>query len=415
MVDWKRVKRYALLALAAVVVIIAAWLAIQFHALAHILETAESIGKWAYALLGAVLLSMTAGPLPGYTVMCAASGFILGLPGGFALAASVTVGGSAVGFLAGRRLLKTYVEAKVKSYPRFHALYRAVETGGIKIVVLFRMIPLPYGVINLFLSATPISFWVFISVTTADLIRTLLDVWLGSQARDIHDVLTGQAKSSPQEKAVLAFSLIGTVAVTIGISIFIGRTLRKHKLVSDEDEKQSLIVELQDSSSGGVAPDSSVQAGNILSASPVGDIEMESSGGVHRSDSKAEKLAHQGSSSRIAGVPRMGSMSSKSGGSESHAGSIASGSAKFTLDAEDDEPRPTLATVGRRGSLVQRGNGRGSAGEEEMHEVVSETLSRPSSIGSLGSIKVAPSVLASPAPRSNSFTQAGFARTSNNI
>eukprot|EP00741_Cyanophora_paradoxa_P019502 tig00021127_g18825.t1 len=201
-----------------------------------------------FLLIGGLIALFCILPLPGFfTAFWGASGFILGFWQGCLISSIGTIVGSMLAFGAGRKLLSSYVERKIKAYPKFNALNRAIQEGGLKVVWLFRMAPLPYAMVTILLSATPTKFWMFAVATSVDPVRLFADVYVGSQARDLHDLIAGKGEMTGPEKFALIFGLGLAIGVCVLISVFIARAMRKYNLIADpadlKEEKLNLMRE----------------------------------------------------------------------------------------------------------------------------------------------------------------------------
>lgn len=93
-------------------------------------------------------------PLVGYSTCATVAGFVYGFPGGWPLAASATVAGSAAAFAACQRAggAAAYVRRLAARDTRFVALGQVLRRDGLALLVMVRLCPLPYSLSNGFLA-----------------------------------------------------------------------------------------------------------------------------------------------------------------------------------------------------------------------------------------------------------------------
>lgn len=125
-------------------------LALARRSLQHLLLWAEGLPP----LLGLLLfvLGFVAVSFPcgwGYLVLSVAAGYLYGFAQGLALMAAGVLLGTGVAHVVCRRLLAARVAARVRGSERLSAVIRVVEgAGGLKVVALARLTPIPFGLQN---------------------------------------------------------------------------------------------------------------------------------------------------------------------------------------------------------------------------------------------------------------------------
>lgn len=129
---------------------------------------------------------------------------------GSTFAASVT-------FLAGRTLLRRFVEQKVAHDARFRALDQAVGQHGFKIVFLSRLSPvLPYNLLNYAFGVTQVRFRDYVLASWTGMFPgTCLYVSIGAAAKSLTEVTSGSSESSIAQQALFGFGLFATVLVSV--------------------------------------------------------------------------------------------------------------------------------------------------------------------------------------------------------
>lgn len=125
-------------------------LALARRSLQHLLLWAEGLPPLLSLLLfvlGFVAVSFPCGW--GYIVLSVAAGYLYGFVLGMALMAAGVLLGTGIAHVVCRRLLAARVAARVRGSERLSAVIRVVEgAGGLKVVALARLTPIPFGLQN---------------------------------------------------------------------------------------------------------------------------------------------------------------------------------------------------------------------------------------------------------------------------
>ena len=176
----------------------------------------QSLGVWgplafilgytvaAVFLMPAFLLTIAAGAL---------WGFALGLAYAFAGAAV----GASCAFVAGRHLVRRFVEEYVTRNPRLAAIDRAVQSEGARLAFLLRLSPaVPYVLLNYVLGITRLRFRDHLIGLWGMLPTAAMYVYAGKVAGDLAVLATGAAAPrGPAYYALLTFGLVATVIATV--------------------------------------------------------------------------------------------------------------------------------------------------------------------------------------------------------
>jgi uncharacterized membrane protein YdjX (TVP38/TMEM64 family) len=231
--------RWSLLA----VLVLAGVLAVVFLPLRQYLEVLlqaiQGLGFWGYlVVIGAYVLAAVFF-VPG-SLLTLAAGFLFGLVAGSVVVSIGATLGAATAFLAGRYLARDRIEAKISSNPKFHAIDRAVGREGFKIVLLTRLTPVfPYNVLNYAFGLTGVSFRRYILASWIGMIPgTLLYVYLGSTAKDLTQVSSGNVEGGFAQQAIKILGLVATLLVTVVITRIARRSLREVVPQSNTSEAQ---------------------------------------------------------------------------------------------------------------------------------------------------------------------------------
>lgn len=173
-------------------------LALARRSLQHLLLWAEGLPP----LLGLLLfvLGFVAVSFPcgwGYIVLSVAAGYLYGFVLGLALMALGVLLGTVVAHVVCRRLLAARVAARVRGSERLSAVIRVVEgAGGLKVVALARLTPIPFGLQNAVFSMTDLSLPNYLMASSVGLLPTqVLNSYLGTTLRTMEDVIAEQTVS----------------------------------------------------------------------------------------------------------------------------------------------------------------------------------------------------------------------------
>ena len=205
-----------LFAVMAIAVVAARWGIELREQMAEFVETLRSQGTWGLIWLGLAYI-------PASLLFFPAS--LLTLAGGFSFGVVKTVAavslGSTVGatsaFLAGRTLLRRFIEPKVAGDARFRALDQAVAEQGFKIVILTRLSPvLPFNLLNYAFGLTNVRLRDFVLASWIGMFPgTVLYVSIGSAAKSLSDIAAGRSEGGIGQKVLFGVGLLATLVVTI--------------------------------------------------------------------------------------------------------------------------------------------------------------------------------------------------------
>ncbi|KAF8931900.1 hypothetical protein BGZ58_007359 [Dissophora ornata] len=119
-------------------------------------------------------------PLVGYSSLVTMSGYVYGFGFGLFIAYTSALLGSIACFYLCRRWFKVQVRALMAKKQSMKSVVKAVEKRGFKLMLLIRLAPYPFNVMNALLSATHIPLSTFALATAISLIKLALHVYIGS-------------------------------------------------------------------------------------------------------------------------------------------------------------------------------------------------------------------------------------------
>lgn len=149
------------------------------------------------------------------------------------VAASATVVGSTLSFLACRTILRRTVERLTATDTRFAALTQVIKHDGLKLLIMVRLCPLPYSLSNGAIATIPTVNWVaFALATAAASPKLLLPVYIGGKLADI-----GEGEMDMTTKAISYISIIAGSAAGIGIGWVVYRQTQARAQQLENEER----------------------------------------------------------------------------------------------------------------------------------------------------------------------------------
>lgn len=163
---------------------------------------------------------------PGWIPMML-GGLLFGLgPGLLFGIVGMTVGATAA-LLAGRTLARGWVEKRIAGNEQMLALDDALDSQAFTIVALTRIaLVIPFNMLNYAYGLTRVKTSVYATATAVGMLPVVtLYVYLGTLARDIGQILRGEADAGPG-----AWWLTGIALLAIAMVVFIVRRAVNHAL-----------------------------------------------------------------------------------------------------------------------------------------------------------------------------------------
>jgi uncharacterized membrane protein YdjX (TVP38/TMEM64 family) len=167
--------------------------------------------------------------LPG-SVAIMIGGYLFGFGFGLLYAAIAVPVAAQCAFEAGRWFARRWVQAKIASNPRLHAIEAGLQAQAFLLVALTRLsLILPFNLLNYAYGATSVKARVHFLATAAGMLPAVgLYVYLGTLARDVRQILSGEAAPPDLGYWIVAAGLVVIAFVTWVIHRTATRTLEKH-------------------------------------------------------------------------------------------------------------------------------------------------------------------------------------------
>ncbi|KAI8381459.1 snare associated Golgi protein-domain-containing protein [Radiomyces spectabilis] len=173
----------------------------------------NSYSRFGFALL---ITLMSIPPMLGFTLTTTSCGFIYGFPDGIPIA----VGGAFVGALCCYGLFRygdfaRFLRLSPSKQEKYQTIQEALSQGGISMILLIRMSPIPWQFSNLLVCfVSSITFTQYAVTTFIASFKICLDVWLGSQFANLSDPnLPPSARRVALVTMVASMAFLGVVAV----------------------------------------------------------------------------------------------------------------------------------------------------------------------------------------------------------
>jgi uncharacterized membrane protein YdjX (TVP38/TMEM64 family) len=154
--------------------------------------------------------------LPGLPLTLAA-GAIFGVTMGSVLVSIGSTLGATAAFFLGRTIGRDWISRRIKAWPRFQAVDRAVESRGFLIVLLTRLSPaFPFFLLNYAYGVTAVRPREYVLGSWLGMMpATIAYVYAGSLAASVTQALSGNVELGVTSWALLGAGLVATIAVTV--------------------------------------------------------------------------------------------------------------------------------------------------------------------------------------------------------
>lgn len=215
--------------------------------LSRISDAVRRLPRWAAAaVLGAANVVGSFAP-PGAPLIAASmilAGFVLGFELGVCTQYPSHVLGQLLFFLAARRCCLGSLSAILARRKGLAAVASALRVGGLRVVVLVKLTPVPHTLLNALLASLGIPVWHFVvAEAIRDTIHTAVPVFLGASTEDVVAAFSG--KSSHGREVTVAVAASGAVAALLSgvmVVVLARRELRKAVLAAQEGSVGSVLA-----------------------------------------------------------------------------------------------------------------------------------------------------------------------------
>ncbi|KAH7057671.1 snare associated Golgi protein-domain-containing protein [Linnemannia elongata] len=161
-----------------------------FHLLEAMANVIKGLGQAGPPIMMLALFLTAFPPVFGYSSLITMSGYVYGFGLGLFIAYTSALLGSIACFYLCRRSFKVQVRALMAKKQSMKSVVKAVEKRGFKLLVLIRLAPYPFNVMNALLSATHIPLSTFALATALSLTKLALHVYIGSTLPSLAPITT---------------------------------------------------------------------------------------------------------------------------------------------------------------------------------------------------------------------------------
>jgi uncharacterized membrane protein YdjX (TVP38/TMEM64 family) len=195
--------------------------------IARLLEWAPGAGLWGALLFGLAYIPAAVLFVPA-SVLTLGAGFVFGVAKGTVIVSLGSTAGAAAAFIVARTAGHDWVVGRMARHPAVDAIGRAVESEAFKVVFLTRLSPLfPFNLLNYAFGLSSVPFKTYVLASWVGMLPgTLMYIYLGSAARSVAALLSGELRRTPGQQALFAAGLVATVAVTTIVTRAARRVLR---------------------------------------------------------------------------------------------------------------------------------------------------------------------------------------------
>eukprot|EP00038_Savillea_parva_P010707 m.192169 g.192169 ORF g.192169 m.192169 type:complete len:421 (+) comp18584_c0_seq1:210-1472(+) len=196
--------------------------------LGPVLQWLMELGGWQGPVLyGGLIVVSAIPPMWGYMVLNVGAGYIYGVVRGTALTSVSALAGSLLAMVLCRYALTSCTQKMLKSFSNLAQLARLMEGDqGLKIVMMTRLTPVPFGIQNALFSATNITFVRFGMATFLALLPTqLLNSYLGTTLRSLDEVVKGNSNAG---------MMVAQVVMMVWVTWYVNRRMKREIAVACE-------------------------------------------------------------------------------------------------------------------------------------------------------------------------------------
>ena len=183
--------------------------------IAAFLEWVQGAGPWGAVLFGLAYIPAAVLFVPA-SVLTLGAGFVYGVAQGTVIVSLGSTAGAVAAFITARSVGRGWVAARMARHPALDAVGRAVESDAFKVVLLTRLSPLfPFNLLNYAFGLSPVPLRTYVLASWIGMLPgTIMYIYLGSAARSVAALLSGELHRTRGQQALFAAGLAATVAVT---------------------------------------------------------------------------------------------------------------------------------------------------------------------------------------------------------
>ncbi|ORY24758.1 hypothetical protein BCR39DRAFT_545802 [Naematelia encephala] len=162
------------------------WRGQLFHALDDLSKSLASQGPKGKTIFACLILLTTIPPLPLYSTLLVLAGYTFGIWQGFVVAYIASLVGAVLVFVASRTFLKDTLGRCISGSPTSTTLLHLLSTHP-HLLLLIRIAPYPYNLLNAILAASPVSLRTYTLCTALSLCKLVLHTWIGAGIHNLSE------------------------------------------------------------------------------------------------------------------------------------------------------------------------------------------------------------------------------------
>lgn len=189
-------------------------------------EWIRGLGIWAPIVFVLAFVLLTTVQFP-ESVFAISAGVVFGLWEGFVLVMIANVIGAGIGFWVYRLILRHRVQDMLSRHPKLRAVEEAISSQGFRLLVLLRMGPFNYSVLNAILGASDVKFRAFMFALIGAFPGNFATVYFGYVARHIAQKSAGNDNLSTGHEVIAIVGFVVTVVVCLFIAHVAAHALRE--------------------------------------------------------------------------------------------------------------------------------------------------------------------------------------------
>ena len=177
----------------------------------------RSLGWWGPLAYLAAFTLLTFFQIP-ELLLAVAAGVAFGLWEGTVVVACANIFAATLGFFIFRSLLKSRVQHFLVHYPKAAAVESAVSAKGFPLMVLLRLGPFNFSMLNAILGASNVRFWPFLMSLVGVIPGNFATVYFGTVARHVAQKSAGVDDLSTAHELILVAGFVVTLIVCIVVA-----------------------------------------------------------------------------------------------------------------------------------------------------------------------------------------------------
>ncbi|KAF9359477.1 hypothetical protein BGX26_012212 [Mortierella sp. AD094] len=203
----------------------------------------KGLGQWGPPVIMLCLFATSFPPVIGYSSVITMAGYVYGFLLGFTIVFLSALAGAIVCFYFCRRWYKPQVRNLLAKNKSLKSVIRTVERSGFRLLVLIRLAPYPFNIMNALLSATHVSIQTFALATALSLTKLALHVYVGSTLSSLtgeddddgNDDGTGSPKdpSSGHGKKLKIMVMVLGVLLGFGVGAYVWMVTKREIAITE--------------------------------------------------------------------------------------------------------------------------------------------------------------------------------------